>query len=186
MFKQLFSLFLLCCVLTAQACGPTPQKISKEIEIHASPEAIQAVIDNHTLIQDWHPLVNHAAMTIQKESGQPVRSISLTNNWTLSETIRDTSDGRYLEKTFMESGTMPVTQLKSVLQVLPSDQPGVTKLRWLGRFFNKANLLDAPEGKDNATAIAAVTLFYEQGLSGLKAFLENTKTINPLDNTLGD
>lgn len=172
--KQLISLFLLCSTLCANACGPTPQKLIKEIEIHASPAAVKAVIDNHTLIQEWHPLVRNAVLTKKEGEAEPVRSMALTNTWTLSETLRDTSDGRYLEKTFMESGTMPVTQLKSVLQILPSDQANLTKLRWLGRFFNKANLLDALEGQDNATAIAAVTLFYEQGLSGLKAYLEKT------------
>lgn len=172
--KPFISLFLLCCSLCANACGPTPQKIIKEIEIHASASAVKAVINDPTLIQTWHPLVSHAVITTQKDSTEPIRVMSFTNRWTLSETLRDTSDGRYLEKTFMESGSMPVTQLKSVMQILPSDQPNVTKLRWLGRFFNQANLLDAPPGKDNATAIAAVTLFYEQGLSGLKAYLEQT------------
>ncbi len=171
--KYLLSLLLLCCALNVLACGPTPQKVIKEIEINATAAEVKAVISNPKMIQVWHPLVLETELKTPKGSAEPIRSLAFTNNWTLSESMRDISDGRYLEKTFMEAGSMPVTQLKGVMQILPSDQANVTKLRWLGRFFNKANLLDAPKGQDNAAAIAAVTLFYEQGLSGLKAFLEN-------------
>lgn len=171
--KYFLNVLFVCLALNAYACGPTPQKLVKEIEIHASEAEVKAVVTNPKMIQVWHPLVFESKVYTPKGSTEPVRSLALTNSWTLSESIRDISDGRYLEKTFMETGTMPVTQLKGVMQILPTDQPNVTKLRWLGRFFNKANLLDAPEGQDNAAAIAAVTLFYEQGLSGLKAFLEN-------------
>lgn len=169
----LLAVFAINLLTTAHACGPTPQKISKEIEIHTSEAAVKALLAKPALIQAWHPLIYDIQLKQANDAQRPVRTLELTNGWTLSETLRDISDGRYLEKTFMESGTMPVTQLKGVMQILPSDQPNVIKLRWLVRFFNKANLLDAPKGQDNAAAIAAVTLFYEQGLSGLKAYLEN-------------
>jgi len=147
-----------CCRFNVTAFGPTPQKLLKEIELHPHAAARNAVLNT--------------TLQTPADSTEVIRTLELSNHWTLSESLRDTSDGRYLEKTFMESGTMPVSQLKGVMQILPTDNPDVTRLRWLGRFFNQANLLDAPEGQDNATAIAAVTLFYEQGLSGLKAFLE--------------
>lgn len=172
--KYLLGLLLVSCALSTYACGPTPQKLTKEIEIHASESDVKAVLSNPAMIQIWHPMVFKTTIKTAKGTKKPIRSLALNNHWTLSESIRDTSDGRYIEKTFMTSGTMPVTQLKSVMQILPSDKPNVTKLRWLGRFFNKANLLDAPKGQDNAAAIAAVTQFYEQGLSGLKAYLEKT------------
>ena len=74
----------------------------------------------------------------------------------------------------MTDGDFPVSNYRGVMQVKAGATPKETTVTWLGRFNNQANMLDAPEGKDNAAAIAAITAFYEHGLAGLKTYAESS------------
>ncbi len=45
-------------------------------------------------------------------------------------------------------------------------------MTWTGRFYNKANKVDAPAGEDNATAVKAIEGVYDAGLPNLKKVIE--------------
>ena len=104
------------------------------------------------------------------------RQLTLRNGWVLQEVLRTPMQPMVAEDSLMTGGTVPISQYRGVLTVLPLDGGRRSRLVWSARFNNQANLLDAPAGRDNAAAIAAVTDFYQQGLHGLKQFLEARST----------
>lgn len=76
----------------------------------------------------------------------------------------------------MESGDIPVSNYSNVISVVPNLVKNETKVVWIARFNNKANLMQAPAGQDDATAIAAIEQFYDAGLSALKKRLDARTT----------
>ena len=172
----LLSLFMLPSVF---ACGPTPQKVVETIEIHAPVNAVLEVLKHPELMPRWHPMVEKVATTpalslSEGASPEQRRELMLRNGQTLHERLRQPGKPTVVEDSLMAGGNFPMSQYRGVLEVRPSDKGDVVTLVWSARFNNQANLLDAPAGQDNATAIAAVTAFYLKGLQGLKHYLETS------------
>lgn len=183
-----------------QACGPTPQKVVASIEVSLPAQGVLDVLSQPAAIMHWHPLVAQAEVSqthvtqiqdsqIQAPLNAPSshapeeasavtqsRQLTLRNGWVLQEVLRTPMQPMVAEDSLMTGGTVPISQYRGVLTVLPLDGGRRSRLVWSARFNNQANLLDAPAGRDNAAAIAAVTDFYQQGLHGLKQFLEARST----------
>lgn len=164
---------------SAFACGPTPQKVVETIEIHATVNAVVEVLKNPELMPRWHPMIEKVVMTpalslSEGASPEQHRELLLRNGQTLHERLRQRGKPTVVEDSLMAGGNFPMSQYRGVLEVRPSDKGDVVTLVWSARFNNQANLLDAPAGQDNATAIAAVTAFYLKGLQGLKHYLETS------------
>ena len=166
-------------VMTASvafACGPTPQKVLKKVTINATTEQVWRILDRFDAIAEWHPDVEKSA-SVQKfgeDADTPHRLITLKNGQTLEEKRRMLPTGEMKLDYQMTDGDFPVSNYRGVMQVKAGATPKETTVTWLGRFNNQANMLDAPEGKDNAAAIAAITAFYEHGLAGLKTYAESS------------
>lgn len=164
-------------VMTVFACGPTPQKVVKEITIKADPATIWQVIKQFDAIAQWHPDVQ-TSVSLQKldDEGESAsyRLVTLKNGLKLEEKRRDTTDVDMKLDYQMSQGDFPVSNYRGVMQIKPSEVAGETIVSWTGRFNNKANTLDAPAGQDNATAIHAIELFYDDGLAGLKTMIEGS------------
>ena len=164
-------------VMTASvvfACGPTPQKVLQKVTIKAPPEQVWRILDRFDGVAAWHPDVEKST-SVQKfgeDADAPHRLVTLKDGRTLEEKRRVLPAGEMKLDYQMTDGDFPVSNYRGVMQVKAGATPNETIVTWLGRFNNQANMLDAPEGKDNATAIAAVTAFYEHGLDGLKAYAE--------------
>lgn len=160
----------------AFACGPTPQKVIETVTIQAAPEKVWRILDRFDAIAQWHPDVEKSA-SVQKfgeDADAPHRLLTLKNGQTLEEKRRLLPSGEMKLDYQMTDGDFPVSNYRGIIQVKPGATPSEAIVTWLGRFNNQANMLDAPAGKDNATAIAAVTAFYEHGLAGLKAYAESS------------
>jgi hypothetical protein len=167
------------CVAQAMACGPAPQKVVEQIEIQATLPAVQALLAQPEAIAKWHPLVQQVSVTpALNEAATPVmhRTLQLRQGWRLEEELRTPFKPSVVEDSLMAGGSFPMSQYRGVLEVRPTKDPAKVLIVWSARFNNQANLLDAPAGQDNATAIAAVTDFYRQGLQGLKQFLQASAT----------
>ncbi len=170
MFAVVFNVF---------ACGPTPQKVVKEITIKADPASVWQVVKQFDAIAQWHPDVQ-SSVELQKLDDEGLtanfRLITLKSGLKLEEKRRETPDADMKLDYQMSQGDFPVSNYRGVMQVKPGTVTGETVVSWIGRFNNKANTLDAPAGQDNPTAIHAVEAFYGDGLAGLKAMIEgNTK-----------
>ena len=159
----------------ALACGPTPQKVSKEITIKANAVTVWQLVKQFDAIAQWHPDVQ-TSVPIQKLDDEGAsasfRLITLKNGLKLEEKRRETPDADMKLDYQMSQGDFPVSNYRGVMQVKAGATAGESVVTWVGRFNNKANTLDAPAGQDNVTAIHAVETFYEDGLAGLKAMVE--------------
>lgn len=163
--------------LCASACGPSPQKVTKEIVIKAPPEKIWALISNFSAMQKWHPDVLSSVLETKTDpDGKAVnyRTLTLKNGSTTIEKQREMQAGEMKLGTVMVQGDIAVSNYSDAIAVKPSIIKGESMVTWVGRFNNKANLMQAPVGQDNATAIADVESWYDTGLQGLKENVEKS------------
>lgn len=174
--KLLLCLALINATITSTlACGPTPQKVVKEITIKANAVEVWQVVKQFDAIAQWHPDVQTSVL-LQKldDEGESAsfRLVTLKSGLKLEEKRRETTDAEMKLDYQMSQGDFPVSNYRGVIQVKLGLNPSETVVTWTGRFNNKANTLDAPAGQDNATAIHAIEVFYDDGLVGLKAMIE--------------
>lgn len=164
------------------ACGPTPQKVVEQLEVQLPVALVQARLAQAPSLVVWHPMVREAsqqpvAAAVSHGTGMRLRrTLQLSTGWWLQEDLRTPLTPGVVEDSMMAAGSFPMSQYRGVLEVRPAGDAGRSLLVWSARFNNQANLLDAPAGQDNATAIAAVTVFYREGLQGLKQYLETGTT----------
>lgn len=175
----LFTLGLLNLVLLSQnsanACGPTPQKVSKEIKINAPPSQVWTMVKDFNRPSLWNPLVSNAVtQQADDEQGKPAfyRTITLRDGGKVIEKLRETPDEAMKQAVWMEETTLPVSNYHGVMTVKAGSHAHESIVTWTARFSNKANRMDAPAGQDNATAVAAIDQYYEAALAGLKKTVE--------------
>lgn len=165
--------------LTAQAHGPSGQKVVKEVTIKAAPEKVWQAIKQFDAIRQWHPDIAKLVLDhrVDKETGNtlPHRAITLNSGLTLLEKLREANDEEMKLDYKLVDGvesTIAVSNYRSVMQVKAGPGAGESTVVWTARFYNKANTMEAPAGQDNPAANAAINAFYNAGAAGLKQFLE--------------
>jgi hypothetical protein len=161
--------------LCSSACGPSPQKVTKEITIHAEPATVWAMVNDFGAMQKWHPDVLASKLENKPDSEGKVtnfRTLTLKNGGSITEKQRETQVGEMKLGVVMIAGDIAVSSYSDALSVKPSLVTGESVVTWVGRFNNKANAMQATAGQDNAAAIAAVAARYDAGLQGLKQVLE--------------
>ena len=162
--------------LLVLACGPSPQKVTKEIMIKAEPAKVWALVSDFGAMQKWHASVLETtlAQKLDADSGKELnyRTLKLKDGGSIVEKQRETQTGEMKLGVILEQGDIAVSNYSDAITVKPSAVAGESVVTWVGRFNNKANLMQAPEGQDNATAIAAVESRYGIGLESLKKAAE--------------
>lgn len=177
----------------ANACGPTPQKVVEQIHIALPAGQVLAALQSSTQRAALLP----AAIQVTHLRAD-LRQTRFGNGWTLIEQVRlpenrllqaeteqptmhpqsVSEQSQLIEDTQMQSGSFPVSQYRGVLK-LQALSAHESVLIWSARFNNKANLLDAPSGQDNAAAVSAVSQYYREMLGAIKHGLEHAQTIRP-------
>lgn len=177
--KRWMIALLACLSLTAQAHGPSGQKVVKEVVIKAAPEKVWQAIKQFDAIRQWHPNIAELKLDERKdaETGNtlPFRVIKMKDGVTLLEKLREANDEEMkLDYKLVDGAesTIAVSNYRSVMQVKPGPGVGESTLVWTARFYNKANTMEAPAGQDNPAANAAINAFYNAGADGLKTWLE--------------
>lgn len=180
----LLSLFCLLLPVQVLACGPSPQKVVEQVTIKASPEEVWAVVGDVAGMQNWHPAIKSSTVNKKLDMAQGddsdatiYRTLQLTSGGKLVERLRPMQRGVMKIGVVIEQGSLAVSNYSDALTVKPGLETGTALVTWTGRFNNKANLLVAPKGQDNETAIAEVTAFYTAGLSQLKQIFSKQKSI---------
>ena len=176
----IYLLLAITSLTSAIACGPTPQKVVKEIMIKADAATVWQVLKQFEAIAQWHQDVKTSELIQKKdEEGATAtyRLIKLKSGVKFEEKRRDTPELEMKLDSTMTQGDLAVSNYRSVMQVkagpITSENAGQTIVTWTARFNNQANTLDAPAGQDNATALRAINVFYDDGLTSLKNFIEN-------------
>lgn len=162
----------------ASACGPSPQKVVREIIIRAEPTAVWAVIKNFGGIYKWHPAVVGSTVEQVKDSAGgelTYRTVRLKDGGTIVEKQRETQGDEMKLSYVMMQGDIPVSNYSSWMTVNPGPGTGESTVTWVGRFSNKANAVETPAGQDNKAAVAAIEAIYDAGLNGMKQLMEARK-----------
>lgn len=161
--------------LISMACGPSPQRVTKEVLIHAPISEVWALVSNIGAMNQWHSEVNTSQLEEKSSNqGKPeqYRILGLKHGGSIIQKQRETQTSEMKIGFTIEQGEMPVSNYSDVISVKPGLAADETIVTWIGRFSNKANSMQAPLGADDASAIAAVAHWYEVGLRGLKEHFE--------------
>lgn len=176
--KHLIPMLVLACMmpLAASAHGPSPQKVVKEAVFKAEPAKVWAVVKDFGGLHKWHPAVADTKLEARKDTESDAtlthRIITLKDGGSIVEKLREANDTDMKLDYKMVEGTIPVSNYRAVMQVKAGPGAGESTLTWTGRFYNKANSMEAKPGEDNPTANAAINGIYDAGLAGLKSLLE--------------
>lgn len=172
----LLSTALLLPVAVSAANAPSQQKVIREVVIKAEPAKVWAMVKDFGGIHKWHPAVE-STKTEEKadETGTnlPHRTLTLKGGGTILEKQTINSDEEMKLEYRIVEGVLPVSGYRANMVVKAGPNAGESTVTWTGRFYNKANKVDAPAGEDNATAVKAVEGVYDSGLANLKKVLEN-------------
>jgi len=172
-----FFVVVICEPFLAQACGPSPQKVTQEITIQAMPEKVWALVSDFSAMHTWHPDVLNTTVESKLDTQGTIiniRTLHLINGGNIVEKQREMQKKDMKLGAAMIAGDIAVSNYSDALTVRPSQKLGESVVTWVGRFSNQANLMQAPAGQDDATAIAAIEARYSKGLQGLKHFFEET------------
>lgn len=157
------------------ANAPSQQKVIREVVIKAEPAKVWAVVKDFGGLHKWHPAAESTVLEMRKDdTGADVqhRLITLKGGGTILEKLVGATDvDMKLEYRIVES-VLPVSGYRAIMQVKAGPGAGESTVTWTGRFYNKANKVDAPKGEDNETAVKAIEGVYDAGLPSLKKLLE--------------
>ena len=175
--KYLLALLTICTIpLTAiSANAPSQQKVIREVVIKASPEKVWTLVKDFGAIHQWHPAVVETKLETRKDDAgadEQHRLLTLNGGGTLHEKLIGVTDSDMKIEYRIVEGVLPVSGYRAIMQVKAGPTAGETTVIWTGRFYNKSNKVDAPQGQDNTTALKAVEEVYEAGLPNLKKVLE--------------
>lgn len=177
LLSVLLMLFLL--PLSANAHGPSGQKVVKEFEVKAEPAMAWALLKDFGAIGKWHPDVTNMKLENRKdeESGKelPHRLVTLKNGTTFLEKLREANDAEMKLDYKMIDGkdsTIAVSNYRTVGQVKAGKAAGTSTVTLTARFYNKANTMEAPPGEDNPAANKAINELYDAAAIGFKKALE--------------
>ena len=111
--------------MSAFACGPTPQKVVKDMVIKADAATVWQVIKQFDAIAQWHPDVRMSGL-LQKldEQGASAtfRLITLKNGLKIEEKRRETADLEMKLDVQITQGDFPVSNYRGVMQVKAGDR----------------------------------------------------------------
>lgn len=164
--------------VAAYAHGPSGQKVAKEFDVKAEPAKVWELLKDFGAINKWHPDVTDVKTETKKdvESGKDLlhRKVTLKNGTTFLEKLREANDAEMKLDYKMIDGadsTIAVSNYRTVAQVKPGKSGGST-VTLTARFYNAANTMEAPPGKDNPAANKAINELYDAAAIGLKKYME--------------
>lgn len=175
LFYALFAAAMLLPLSVGAANAPSQQKVIREVVIKAEPAKVWAMVKDFGGIHKWHPAVESTSLEMRKDdTGAEVqhRLLTLKGGGTLLEKLVGATDADMKLEYRIVEGVLPVSSYRAILQVKSGPGAGESTVTWTGRFYNKANAVDARPGEDNATAVKAVEGVYDAGLPALKKLLE--------------
>lgn len=158
---------------TAQAHGPTRQKVSESVEINAPADKVWAVVGN---FQDgsWIPVVEKTEGKGGNEL-KATRTLTLTGGATVDEELyKYSAEQKSLSYRInkVDVKVLPVNNYSSTIKVEPADGGKASEVVWDGAFYRGYMNNDPPPELSDEAAIKAVKALYRGGLDNLKAKIE--------------
>lgn len=151
----------------ALAHGPTPQKVEEKIEIKAEPAKVWALVKDFGAVKAWHPAVEAV------EAKGADRTLTVKGGALLEESQDESDDASMtLGYRLSNEGTdaFPVSSYSATIVVKAAG--GGSEVTWQGRGYRLDTSNEPPEGKDDGSAVKALSDFFKTGLEGLKKTAE--------------
>jgi len=156
--------------LTAQAHGPTRQKVVETVTIDAPAATVWARIRDFGALKDWHPAAADSPASQGNTVGS-VRLVKLKGGGELTETLESYDDAQMKYGYRLKDGSpLPVTNYTSTIRV--TDSGGKAQVEWRGAFYRGYPNNDPPPDQNDEAAVKAVTGVYQSGLANLKRLVE--------------
>lgn len=147
----------------ALAHGPTPQKVEEKADIKAPPAKVWALVKDFGGIKAWHP-------SVEKVEAKGVDRILTVKGGASLEESQDESDDASMTLGYRLSneGTdaFPTSSYSATIVVKAAGDG--SEVTWQGRGYRLDTSNEPPEGKDDASAVRALSDFFKAGLEGLK------------------
>jgi hypothetical protein len=161
---------------TAQAHGPTRQKVQESIDIDASPADVWAVVGDFQSAHAWLPMVERSEGKGGNEEGAERTLFLVDGAGEVHETLKRRDDDRMslsyrIPMATHDVNVLPVSNYSSTISVRANDDGGST-VTWRGAFYRGYMKNDPPDNLNDKTAVAAVTGLYQAGLGHLKQVVE--------------
>lgn len=167
----LFGLSLLPAITSAH--GPTRQKVSKEMEINASPEKVWSVISEYCSIQDWHPAIDKCESDGSHEP-KTIRTLTLGNGEILIEELLKYKPEKMMYQYMFKKPNLkavPVSSYGSTIMVKAGENGGAV-LVWKSGFYRGFMNNNPPPELSDEAAVTAVTAIYDSGMAKIKELAE--------------
>jgi hypothetical protein len=162
--------------LLANAHGPSPQKVVKEVTFKADVSKVWAVVKDFGGLNNWHPLVASTKIENRKDTDSDAtlvhRIVGLKDGGNIVEKLREVNEEEMKLDFKMVETSMAVSNYRALMQVKKGPNAGEATLIWTARFYNKANSMEALPGQDNPAANAAINKYYDAAIEGLKKAVE--------------
>jgi mxaD protein len=174
---KILSVTILCallCPLSAFAHGPTPQKAKETVVINATVDTVWNAIKDFGAIADWHPDVKSSKGDGKHESGG-TRTITLQNDGQLVEELDFYSDESHEYSYRLKTENVkafPTSSYSISMQVKAGADADHSEVTLKSRFYRADTGNSPPENLNDETAVAAMNLFFKNGLAELKQKIE--------------
>lgn len=156
--------------LTAQAHGPTRQKVTETVTIDAPAATVWARIRDFGALKDWHPAVADSPANQGNAVGS-VRLVKLKGGGELTETLEGHDEAQMKYSYRLRDGSpLPVSNYTSTVRV--TDAGGKAQVEWRGAFYRGYPNNDPPPDQNDEAAVKSVTGVYQSGLANLKRLVE--------------
>lgn len=156
---------------TALAHGPTPQQLTKVIEIAAPPDKVWAVLADPAHMPDWQPAV--AKVTLQGEGRGAKRTVEFKKGGSIVDGIDkiDPDKMNIRWRLSKEDITVfPASFYTNDITVAPKD--GGSEVTWHASLYRADTTNEPAEEYNDEAAVAAMEKFADDGLAGIKALAE--------------
>jgi mxaD protein len=171
--------FLMLLALSLVACDENPQsasnaamlKVTKSVEINATPSRVWEKIKDYGALHEWLPTIAETRITAgQNNKPGAVRLLVLKSGGTVEQELL-AYDAAGMSQTWrIIRGVLPVTDYESTIRV-EGLEGGKSKVIWTGEFRRKETGDGTPES-GNRAAIDAIKAPYQAGLNNLKKLVE--------------
>lgn len=186
---SLLPLLALAWMATAEAHGPSRQKISVEVVINAPADKVWETVKDLCSIEKWHPDVTGCVHEGGYEKGA-TRKLTLANGGWIVDELKKYDPKKHMYKYRIEEMStaktivwasreqqvpvLPVANYSAVIEVKPMEDNG-TKVVWKGAFYRAYMNNNPPEEMNEEAAIKAATEFHRRGLENLKKLVEQSQ-----------
>lgn len=179
--KSLAAAVLTLSVATVSAHGPTRQKVTEKITVQAPVEEVWRKVEDFCSIATWHPRVERC----EREGNR--RTLVLKGGYKVVDELRKFQPKKFMYKyktkhidpveriewqsETVEVPVIPVANFSSVFQ-LKRISDHTTEVTWKGAFYRAYLKNDPPAKMSEDVARNSVREFFQEGLQGLKVYVE--------------